>query len=156
MNLFLCFKKEALVMDYIKFIIIAGIIIWVIQGVFGLFQVRNFNSNFVEMRKKGKVATGFNRGRFFSGTIVLIRIDDDANIEEVRCMQGVTVLAKFKELKGLENKNLLSLQEEDLKNFNKLIRKAVHKAVERYEKFMGGGEEREVVPTKKQRIEQHA
>jgi len=154
MNLFLRSNWEVFLMDSIKTIIITAVIIWVLQTLFGLFQVRNFKRNFVEMRKEGKVVIGFNKGLFFSGTVVLIRIDDSTNIEEIRYMQGVTVLAKFKKLEGLEDKNLLGLQEKDLKGLNKLTRKAVYKAIENYEKFIGGEKEEEAIKVENSELEQ--
>ncbi|PAB60218.1 transcriptional regulator GutM [Anaeromicrobium sediminis] len=129
-------------MNRITFLIMVGTIMWILQALFSFFQMRNFKNNFVEMRKKGRVAIGFNKGFFFSGIVVLIGIDDRAHIEEVRYMQGVTVLAKCKKLEGLEGKNLLSLKDEDLKDYNKLIVKAIGKAVENYEKHVGGGEKK--------------
>jgi DNA-binding transcriptional regulator of glucitol operon len=129
-------------MNSITFLIIIGIIIWTLQALFGFFQMKNFKKNFVEMRKEGRVVIGFNKGFIFSGTVVLIRINDETVIEEVRYMQGVTIFARFKNLKGLKGKKLLSLEKRDLKDFNKLLIKAIFKAVENYKKH-GGGEERE-------------
>jgi DNA-binding transcriptional regulator of glucitol operon len=141
--------------DSITLIIIAGIIIWILQTLLGFFQMRNFKSSFVEMRKKGKVVIGFKKGFLFSGTMVLVRINNSVEIEEIRCMQGVTVFARFKELKGLEGKNLLSIKDEDLEQFNKLIRKAMFKAVENYKKHIEGGEESEnVIENENLEIEQ--
>ncbi len=142
-------------MNSIIFIIVTGIIIWILQALFGFIQMKNFNKNFVEMRKKGKIVIGFKKGFIVSGTIVMIRINEEGDIEELRCMQGVTVFAKFKRLDSLNGKNLLSLQDEDLKRFNKLLRKTIMIAVENYKNYLGGdGEEKQIENTENVELEQ--
>ncbi|SKC84375.1 transcriptional regulator GutM [Maledivibacter halophilus] len=127
-------------MEITLLVIIIGISIWGLQSLFGFFQMKNFKNNFKEMREKGRVTIGFNKGFFFSGVVVLIRINENINIEEVRYMSGVTVLARFKKMTYLNGKNLLNLEEKDLKDLNKLIKKAIFKAVKNYEAYMGGEE----------------
>lgn len=128
-------------MDNITILIILGIIIWALQTFLGYFQMKNFKNTFVEMRKQGKVAIGINKGFFFSGIIVLIRIDENVNIEEIKYMQGLTVLVRCKQLNGLNGKNLLCLKEDDLKDFNKIIKKGIFKAKQNYEQYKGGEKE---------------
>lgn len=56
-------------------------------------QIKNFNINYIEMRKKGKVAIGRKRGYIQVGIIVMLLIDNDGIIVDCRKMQGVTVFA---------------------------------------------------------------
>lgn len=122
-------------MNSVTFLIITGIIVWILNFIFGLLQIRNFNKNYIELRKLGKVAIGRKKGRLSSGTIVLIRIKDDGLIIESRKMQGVTVAARVKSFKGLEGRYIGEITENDLKNFNKPLQKAILDAVKNYTKF---------------------
>ena len=122
-------------MNSVTFLIITGIIVWILNFIFGLLQIRNFNKNYIELRKLGKVAIGRKKGRLSSGTIVLIRIKDDGLIVESRKMQGVTVVARVKSFEGLEGRYIGEITENDLKNFNKPLKKAILDAVKNYTKF---------------------
>lgn len=135
-------------MNSVTFLITMGIIVWVLNFIFGLLQIRDFNKNYIELRKLGKVAIGRKKGKLTSGTIVLIRIQDDGLIVESRKMQGVTVAARVKAFKGLEGKFIRSITEDDLDGFNKPLKKAILDAVVNYNKFkleeMGKKEDLEV------------
>lgn len=122
-------------MNSVMFLIIAGIVVWILNFLLGLLQIKNFNQNYIELRKLGKVAIGRKKGRITSGTIVLIRIRDDGLIEESRMMQGVTVAARVKNLRGLEGKYIWQLEENDLKKFNKPLKKAILDAIKNYNTF---------------------
>lgn len=87
------------------------------------------------MRKEGKVAIGFIKGFFFSGSVILIGLKKDNAISEIRYMQGVTILARCRKLKGFENKNFENITEEDFRHLNKILRKAFKKAIENYNQF---------------------
>lgn len=122
-------------MNSVTFLIITGIAVWILNFIFGLLQIKDFNKNYIELRKLGKVAIGRKKGRLSSGTIVLIRIQDDGLIIESRKVQGVTVAARIKSFKGLENKYIGDITENDLKEFNKPLKKAILDAVKIYKKF---------------------
>ncbi|BDG46044.1 transcriptional regulator GutM [Parageobacillus sp. KH3-4] len=113
---------------------------FMIQLALGYFQIRNFTKTYIELRRKGKVAIGRRPGKFRAGTIVLFAVNNKGDILDAKKMQGVTVFAKFKKLKGFENKNILSINDNDLNNFNKLVRIAVKDAINNYKVIMNGGE----------------
>ncbi|WP_232509539.1 transcriptional regulator GutM [Parageobacillus thermoglucosidasius] len=113
---------------------------FIIQLALGYFQIRNFTKTYIELRRKGKVAIGRRPGKFRAGTIVLFAVNNKGDILDAKKMQGVTVFAKFKRLKGFENKNILSINDNDLNNFNKLVRIAVKDAINNYKVIMNGGE----------------
>ncbi|MBW6410511.1 transcriptional regulator GutM [Clostridium weizhouense] len=122
-------------MNSVVFLIIVGITIWILNFIFGLFQIKDFNKNYIELRKLGKVAIGRKKGMINSGTVVLIRIQNDGLILESRKMQGVTVAARVKRFEGLENMYIDKIQENDLNGFNKPLKKAILDAVKNYKKF---------------------
>ena len=122
-------------MDSIIVLIILAITVWILNFTLGLIQIKDFNKNYIELRKLGKVAIGRKKGMITSGTIVLIRIENDGLIVESRKMQGVTIAARVKVFKGLENMYIDKIEEEDLKMFNKPLKKAILDAVKNYKTF---------------------
>lgn len=122
-------------MDSIIVLIIVAITVWILNFTLGLIQIKDFNKNYIELRKLGKVAIGRKKGMITSGTIVLIRIENDGLIVESRKMQGVTIAARVKVFKGLENMYIDKIEEADLTMFNKPLKKAILDAVKNYKTF---------------------
>lgn len=125
-------------MNSILKLIVFAVIMWIINFLFGLIQIKNFNKNYVEMRKHGKVAIGRKKGGFYAGTIVMLLIDEHGKILMCKKMQGFTVLARVKEFNGLNGKIINNITENDLKSYNKLMRAAIIDAVNNYNIFKGG------------------
>ena len=73
------------------------IAVYVLQMIFGFIQLRHFNQHYMKMRQKGRVAIGRKAGKIKSGTIVLFALDDEDKIIDTRILQGVTILARFKQ-----------------------------------------------------------
>lgn len=122
-------------MNPVIFLIVIGIVVWILNIFFGLLQIKDFNKNYMELRRLGKVAIGRRKGKVTSGTIVLIRIENDGLIVESRKMQGVTVIARVEPFKGLEDKYINKITENDLKQFNKSLKKAILDSVKNYNAF---------------------
>lgn len=115
---------------------------WFIQSILGYLQIKHFNKHFKKMRELGRVAIGKNKGKIRAGVVVLIAVDGNGNIIRVEKMKGVSVFARMKPVKGLEDKNILSIDNDTLKNFDKLTAKAIENAIENFRRFSGkGGEE---------------
>lgn len=112
---------------------------FIIQQLLGFIQIKHFTKEYVELRRKGKVAIGRKPGKFRAGTIVLFSISNSGKILEAKKMQGVTILAKVKKLDGFEGKFLKHLKEEDLSHCNKLLKLAIHDAINNYNIIMSGG-----------------
>ncbi|MGY4110390.1 transcriptional regulator GutM [Aeribacillus sp. SP014] len=74
---------------------------FMVQLALGYFQIKHFAKAYIELRKIGKVAIGKRPGRIRAGTIVLFAVSDSGKILKAMKIQGVTVLAKVRELKGL-------------------------------------------------------
>ncbi|MGF7397665.1 transcriptional regulator GutM [Thermoanaerobacterium thermosaccharolyticum] len=108
---------------------------WTLQGFLGYIQVKDFNKHFREMRKNGRVVIGKEKGKLKAGTIILMGIDKNCNIKEVKRMHGISVFARMKPLKGLENKNLLRLNKDDFNSFDKYTVKAIEDAINNFKKL---------------------
>ena len=116
----------------IKIALVIGLA-FVIQFVLSSFQMKNFNNEFVRLRRKGKVAIGRKSGGFHAGAIVMFRIDEKGIIQESRKIEGTTFLARVKDFPGFEGRYVV---EKSHKN----LRKAVEDAALTYKKYMAGEE----------------
>ncbi|WP_018665379.1 transcriptional regulator GutM [Heyndrickxia acidiproducens] len=124
----------------IIFIMIFMASAFLIQFLFGFFQIRHFTKAYTELRKLGKVAIGRRPGKIRSGTIVLFALAQSGRILKAKKIQGVTVMARVKDLKGFEGKNIKTLNEADMAKCNKLLRLAILDAVNNYNIIMKGGQ----------------
>ena len=127
-------------MNNVGMFIVIGIICWILNFIFGFMQLKNFNTNYIEMRKKGRVAIGRKKGYLQAGTIVLININEEDKIFDCKMMQGISVLAKVKSFTGLEGKKINELTELDLNKYKKLKRVAILNAIDNFNQFKKGAE----------------
>ncbi|MGL9731135.1 transcriptional regulator GutM [Enterococcus sp. DIV0756] len=116
----------------IYFIGILAISAYILQVLLGIRQFKYFNRQLRQMRSKGRVAIGVNKGRIASGTIILFAIDEQFQIHEAKKMQGISSFTMFKPFTNVVGQNLLELTKEHpaLAKENKLTQKAVIHAVE--------------------------
>lgn len=83
-------------MDSIYILGAVVIVAYILQIIFGLKQLKHFNTTYSELRKKGRVAIGRRAGKIKAGTIVMFAVDQSGKVLDARRMQGVTVAARFK------------------------------------------------------------
>lgn len=83
-------------MDSIYILGAVVILAYILQIIFGLKQLKHFNTAYSELRKKGRVAIGRRAGKIKAGTIVMFAVDKSGKVLDARRMQGVTVAARFK------------------------------------------------------------
>ena len=105
-----------------------------------LYFIKQDTINFGKLRRQGKVAIGKKKGAFRAGSIVMFAVDENGIILDSSYMSGVTVLAKFKKLKGFEGLNVSTLKKEDTKGFPKQVQDAILEASSNYNVIMSGGE----------------
>jgi DNA-binding transcriptional regulator of glucitol operon len=108
---------------------------WTLQSLLGYIQIKDFNNNFRELRKHGKVVIGREKGKLKAGTVILMLIDKNCQIKEVRRMHGISVFARMRTLEGLDNKCLLELSNKDFNGFDRHTIKAIEDAIKNYKQF---------------------
>lgn len=123
-------------------LMIIFMIAFVLQYLFTFIQMKDFNKQYGTLRRMGRVAIGKVKGAFRAGAIVMFAIDDEGYILAGRFMQGVTILARCKELNGFEGKDVGTLTVEDCKalRLSKSLTKGVLEASSNYNILMNGGE----------------
>ena len=113
---------------------------FVLQAVLSGLQMRHFSKEFVQLRRRGKVACGRKSGGFHAGAIVMFLIDEQGVIREGRQLCGVTCFARVKQLPGFEGKYVGGLTEADLPRYGKNLRKSIFDARDTYNKCISGEE----------------
>ncbi|MCI8939798.1 MAG: transcriptional regulator [Dorea sp.] len=121
-------------------IIIVFAIAFLLQGIASMMQMKYFAKEFTEYRKQGKVVCGRQAGGFHAGAIVLFLIDDGGMIRKAKKLEGVTCLARFKEMEGFRDKYVGELSGEEVPKTHKNLRKAVRDAALTYRKYISGEE----------------
>ena len=127
-------------------------IAFALQYLLTFLQMRSFMSSYRKLRKKGRVAIGKARGAFRAGAIAMFAIDGSGSILEGSYLQGVTVFARVRALRGFEGMDVGAIQKGDCQRMHLQtpITKAVLEASSNYRILMSGGEltEEPAPPTK--------
>lgn len=121
-------------------------IAFLLQAIASMAQMKYFAREFTEYRKQGKVVCGRQAGGFHAGAIVLFLIDDDGIIRKAKKLEGVTCLARFKEMEGFHGAYVGALNGEEVPKTHRNLRKAVRDASLTYCRYISG-EEIENPPT---------
>ena len=121
----------------LSFLIVIGIA-FALQGVMSFLQMKHLTNEFIELRRKGKVAFGRKSGGFRAGAVVMFRIDDDGIVQEAKKLEGTTAFARVKPLEGFEGRYIGSLNKEDGPKGHKNLCKAIEDAALTYRKYTAG------------------
>ncbi|CAM3124123.1 transcriptional regulator GutM [Lactiplantibacillus plajomi] len=113
---------------------------FLLQGLFGFIQIKNFTINYRTMREHGRVLIGKNPKRLQAGSLLLLAIDLDGNISKARMMKGVTVFAHFKSLPALVGKNIgmVACDHQEMQYFDKLTQGCILNAYRNFVNFKTG------------------
>ena len=131
-------------MDFvIALTIVIGVAV-ALQIVFSMIQMKHFSSQFVQLRKRGKVAIGRQNGAFFAGAIVMFLIDDEGIIVTGKKLEGITSFARVKPLDQFNGKFVGALKADDGPDGHKNLCKAIADAANTYNKISAG----EIIPEK--------
>lgn len=119
-------------MEYL--LTIAGI--WLLQGIFGIWQTRHFDNAFQRLRKEGRVAVGKSKGGISAGVVVMFCLEADGTIIRGEKIAGVTSFARLKPFPVFNRRNLLELSSSACDGLDRSTRKAVFNAIGNYQEFM--------------------
>ncbi|MDE6959258.1 MAG: transcriptional regulator GutM [Lachnospiraceae bacterium] len=126
-------------------LIILFCIAFALQYLLTFLQMKHFMVSYRNLRQKGRVAIGKARGAFRAGAIAMFAIDSRGYILEGSYLQGVTVFARARVLKGFEGMDVGAILQEDCKkmHLSKPVTRAVLEASSNYRILMSGGELKE-------------
>ncbi|MSS46480.1 transcriptional regulator [Cutibacterium sp. WCA-380-WT-3A] len=77
-------------------------IIYVCNATLAIRQMRNFSTTYILLRKHGKVAIGKQKNALSRGAIVMFLLDDSDRVVAGRRMNGITVLARFRDFPAFD------------------------------------------------------
>ena len=95
-------------------LIVFGLIF--VQGLFTFVQIKSYNRKIREMKQYGMVGIGVRKGRITPGNIILLAVDKKGTVVRCERMKGISVFARFKEVKDLTGLELEELKETALRN----------------------------------------
>lgn len=123
-------------------IAILVLLAFILQYALTYLQMKGFNTHYSRLRKMGRVAIGRKKGALRAGAIVMLAIDENANIIAGSFLQGITVLARFKNFDGFIGINIVDITEEYCKalRLSKSLTLAVLDARDNYITISEGGE----------------
>ena len=127
-------------MDSIYILGAVVILAYILQIIFGLKQLKHFNTTYSELRKKGRVAIGRRSGKIKAGTIVMFAVDRKGMILDAKRMQGVTVVARFKSMPSYIGQDIhyLDTYNPVVRKENKLLQIAIEDARELFLRIEAG------------------
>ena len=127
-------------MDSIYILGAVVIVAYILQIIFGLKQLKHFNTTYSELRKKGRVAIGRRSGKIKAGTIVMFAVDRKGMILDAKRMQGVTVVARFKSMPSYIGQDIhyLDTYNPVVRKENKLLQIAIEEARELFLRIEAG------------------
>ncbi|HLS08209.1 transcriptional regulator GutM [Lentibacillus sp.] len=90
--------------------------IWALQFLLTHFQVKHYQSEIGKLsrRDSGFLGTGYYKKWFGTGAIIVLVCDDNSRITDAKVMKGLTVFARFRDMKKLIG---LNLEESKFVNF---------------------------------------
>ncbi len=112
-----------------------AIAMWLLQGLLSVLQLKKFNRELKQLRKTGRVAIGKTRGRFKSGCLLLLCIDENAVIIKGRKLQGITSFASFRDFNELNGIKLTDVDGDVTAGFDAQTAKAIASAVDEYVQY---------------------
>ncbi len=122
-------------MDIFIISVLLIIFMWLLNFFLGMFQIRNFNREYIKLRTEGKVAIGRKKGYFAPGAIVLLLVKEDGQIVSGKKMYGSSVLARLKNFNDFDTQNILAINEDTVFKYPKSMRKALLDARDNFNNY---------------------
>ncbi|MHC1684570.1 MAG: transcriptional regulator GutM [Clostridiaceae bacterium] len=109
-------------------------LLMILQGVLTWFQINNYKKTVRSLRSKGKIGIGTQKGKLKAGKIVILVSNELGKIVVGKEMRGLTIFARFKNIDGIQGKDIFTLREESTQQNKKNI--ALINAVDNLEKSL--------------------
>jgi glucitol operon activator protein len=86
--------------------------LWILQGLMSYGQIVHYRKTLTQLKTKGKVFIGQEKGKLKPGSIVLLVVDGSNKIIDVQEMKGISVFDRFRKKEKYIGKSLEELVEE--------------------------------------------
>ncbi|MGX7112307.1 transcriptional regulator GutM [Gemella cuniculi] len=117
------------------------ILAFILQYALTYVQLNSFKRSYSKLRKHGRVVIGRKKGAARAGAIVMLAIDNNDKVITGEAMQGVTVLARFKNFDYFNGLKVGTISREDCKaiKLSKSLTSAVLDGVLNFKTISAGG-----------------
>ncbi len=95
----------------VKFVYIAFLFM-ILQGGLTWLQVVNYKKTVKNLKNKGIIGIGVQKGKLKAGRIIILVSNEVGDIITGKEMHGMTIFARFKELRGIQGKDIFTLRKE--------------------------------------------
>lgn len=95
----------------VKFVYIAFLFM-ILQGGLTWLQVVNYKKTVKSLKNKGIIGIGVQKGKLKAGRIIILVSNEVGDIITGKEMNGMTIFARFKELRGIQGKDIFTLKKE--------------------------------------------
>lgn len=114
--------------------------LWILQGLMTYRQIKNYRKTLFRLKNKGRVYVGHEKGKLKAGSIVLLVVDKNNIIIDMKEMKGITVFDRFKTKDTYIGKTVEELTSE-LSNVDKetVTTRAIKKAFNEESKIIAEG-----------------
>lgn len=114
--------------------------LWILQGLMTYRQIKNYRKTLFRLKNKGRVYVGHEKGKLKAGSIVLLVVDKNNIIIDMKEMKGITVFDRFKTKDTYIGKTVEELTSE-LSNVDKetVTTRAIKKAFNEETKIIAEG-----------------
>ena len=92
-------------------ILFVALLLYILQGILTYFQIKNYRRTVSELKMKGFIGVGTKKKKLGAGNIVILVSDESGKILEGQLMRGITVLARFRQLKDVSGLGIRTLKE---------------------------------------------
>ncbi|MFV0288756.1 MAG: transcriptional regulator GutM [Mycoplasmatales bacterium] len=82
-------------------IFIFFIVLFILQSIGGIYQVKNYKKTISTLHQKGNIGIGQKKGSFFKSNIVIIACDNEGIIQKSQILDGMFFFSKFHNLNTL-------------------------------------------------------
>ena len=118
------------------------ILAFILQYALTYVQIKSFNKSYTKLRKMGRVVIGRKKGMVRAGAIVMLALDKNDKVIARQTMQGVTVLARFKNYDAFNGLKIREINKDDCKaiKLSTSLTMAVMDGVTTFKTITAGGE----------------
>ncbi len=113
---------------------IIAFVLFILQGIFSFNQIKNYQTRIKELKKKGLVGIGREKGFLRAGNITILVCNKQGKVLVGEKMEGITVFSRFREIDSLAGISLQKLKETYSEKKKNAASKAILQAIDSLEK----------------------
>ncbi|AOT71131.1 transcriptional regulator GutM [Geosporobacter ferrireducens] len=122
-------------------IFIIAFILFILQGIFSFKQIKNYQIRIKELKMKGLVGIGREKGFLRAGNITILVCSKQGKVITGEQMEGITVFSRFREIDSLAGMSLSQLKKIYTEKKKNAASKAMLQAIDTLERAVESHEQ---------------